>query len=111
MRKFKPYAAAAALTLALSALTALSLAPSAWAADVKMIAKVTDIQLAADGKSAVVKLNNAKDGSAVTVTVSDAATLGKLANKIINTGDQVRLSYDPAGGTNLSKTFKKAEGC
>jgi hypothetical protein len=84
-----------------------------WAADVKMIAKVTEVQLAADGKSAVVKLSNAKDGSAVTVKVNDAATLEKLAAKTItHAGDQVRLSYDPdAGGTNLSKTFKKAEGC
>ena len=59
----------------------------------------------------VVKLSNVKDGSAVSVKVNDAATLEKLAAKSINAGDQVRLSYDPAGGSNLSKTFKKAEGC
>lgn len=106
MRKLSTFAAAAAFALALGCL-----APSAWAADVKMIAKVTDVQLAADGKSAVVKLSNVKDGSAVTVKVNDAATLEKLAAKTISTGDQVRLSYDPAGGTNLSKTLKKAEGC
>ena len=88
------------------------LAPAAtWAADIKMIAKVTAVQLAADGKSAVVKLSNVKDGSAVSVKVNDADTLEKLAAKSINAGDQVRLSYDPAGGSNLSKTFKKAEGC
>lgn len=106
MRKPSTFAAAAAFALALGCL-----APSTWAADVKMIAKVTDIQLAADGKSAVVKLSNAKDGSVVTVKVNDTATLEKLAAKTISTGDQVRLSYDPAGGTNLSKTLKKAEGC
>lgn len=82
-----------------------------WAAEIKMIAKVAEVQLAADGKSAVVKLSNVKDGSAVSVKVNDAATLEKLAAKTINAGDQVRLSYDPAGGANLSKTFKKAEGC
>ena len=82
-----------------------------WAADIKMIAKVTEVQLATDGKSAVVKLSNVKDGSAVSVKVNDAATLEKLSAKSINAGDQVRLSYDPAGGANLRKTFKKAEGC
>lgn len=88
------------------------LGPAAsWAADVKMIAKVTDIQLAADGKSAVVKLSSLKDGSAVTVKVNDTATLEKLAAGGIHAGDQVRLSYDPAGGANMSKTLKKAEGC
>lgn len=98
----------AALVLAASG----CLAPAAtWAADVKMIAKVTEVQLAADGKSATVKLSNLKDGSAVTVKVNDTATLEKLAAKGITAGDQVRLSYDPAGGSNLSKTFKKAEGC
>ncbi len=35
----------------------------------------------------------------------------KMAAKAIAPGDQVRLSYDDAGGGNLSKTFKKAEGC
>jgi hypothetical protein len=106
MRKLSTFAAAAAIALALG-----PLASPARAADVKMIAKVSDVQVAADGKSAVVKLNNAKDGSVVTVKVNDAATLEKLAAKTITTGDQVRLSYDPAGGTNLSKTLKKAEGC
>ena len=102
------------VTVAVGALIALALglsAPSARAADVKMMAKVADIQLAADGKSAVVRLTNLKDGAAVTISVHDKATLDKLAAKTITTGDQVRLSFDPAGGSNLSKTLKKAEGC
>jgi P pilus assembly chaperone PapD len=99
------------IVLAVLAISVWACSPASWAADVKMIAKVTEVQLAADGKSAVVKLSNVKDGSAVTVKVSDLATLDKLAAKTIHTGDQVRLSYDPTGGTNLSKTFKKAEGC
>ena len=106
MRTFNLGAVVAAMAL----LVLAGSAPS-WAADVKMIAKVAEVQLAPDGQSAVVKLSNAKDGSAVTVKVSDAATLEKLAAKAIKAGDQVRLSYDPAGGTNLSKTLKKAEGC
>jgi hypothetical protein len=104
------------LTRILSAAVALAVAglfstAAAWAADIKMIAKVTDIQLAADGKSAVVKLSNVKDGGIVTVKVNDALTLDKLSAKTINAGDSVRLSYDPAGGSNLSKTFRRAEGC
>lgn len=106
MRTFNLGAVVAAMAL----LVLAGSAPS-WAAEVKMIAKVADVQLAPDGQSAVVKLSNAKDGSEVIVKVSDAATLEKLAAKAIKAGDQVRLSYDPAGGTNLSKTFKKAEGC
>lgn len=99
------------IALAALAVSMLAWSPASWAADVKMIAKVTEVQIAADGKSAVVKLSNVKDGSAVSVQVNDAATLEKLAARTINAGDQVRLSYDPAGGSNLSKTFKKAEGC
>ncbi len=106
MRTFNLGAVVAAMAL----LVLAGSAPS-WAADVKMIAKVAEVQLAPGGQSAVVKLSNAKDGSEVIVKVSDAATLEKLAAKAIKAGDQVRLSYDPAGGTNLSKTLKKAEGC
>jgi P pilus assembly chaperone PapD len=106
MRKLSRVAAAAAVALSVTAL-----APQSGAAEVKMMAKVTEIQLAADGKSATIKLTNAKDGSPVRVTVSDKATLEKLAAKAIAAGDQVRLSYDPAGGSNISKTLKKAEGC
>ena len=100
-----------AAVAAAAALSMTVLAPLSWAADVKMMAKVTEIQLAADGQSAQVNLTNAKDGSPVTVKVTDKATLEKFAAKGIAAGDQVRLAYDPAGGANLSKTFKKAEGC
>jgi hypothetical protein len=106
MRKLSKLAAAAAL-----ALSVVVLAPSASAADVKMIAHVTAITVAADGKSALVTVKNTKGGGEVKVTVTDPATLDKFAAKAIAPGDQVRLSYDDAGGGNLSKTFKKAEGC
>lgn len=106
MRTLRLFTAIAAL-----ALSAVALAPAALAADVKMIAKVTSIKMAADGKSARVTVSNTKDGGAVTVSVTDKATLDKFAAKGIAEGDQVRLSYDDAGGANLSKTFKKAEGC
>jgi hypothetical protein len=65
----------------------------------------------APSEPGIVQLTNTKDGSAVTVTVSDKVTLDKFADKGIAVGDRVRLSYDPAGGSNMSKTFKKAEGC
>jgi len=106
MRPLSTFAACAALALSI-----LALIPVAWAADVKMMAKVAAVTVAADGGSAVVTLINAKDGAEVKVTVSDKATLDKFANKGIAPGDQVRVSYDNAGGTNLSKTLKKAEGC
>jgi hypothetical protein len=99
---------AVALAVAVAA-AALSSAP--LAADVKMIAKVTSITVAADGKSAVTTLSNTKDGKAVTVTVADKATLDMIADKRIKVGDEVRLSYDDAGGANVSKTFKKSGGC
>lgn len=97
-------AAAAALALA-------ALAPAASAADVKMIAQVSAVKLAADGKWAVVTVKNTKGGAEVAVKVTDQPTLDKLAAKSIAPGDQVRLSYDDSGGANLAKTLKKAEGC
>lgn len=106
MRTLSKLAAAAAL-----ALSVVAMAPVASAADVKMIAQVTAIDMAADGKSALVTVKNTKGGTEVKVTVTDKATLDKMAAKAIAPGDQVRLSYDDAGGGNLSKTFKKAEGC
>jgi hypothetical protein len=106
MRPLSTLAASAAL-----ALSALTLAPTAWGADVKMMAKVAAITVAADGGSAIVTLINAKDGAEVKVTVSDKPTLDKFASKGIAPGDQVRVSYDNAGATNMSKTLKKAEGC
>jgi hypothetical protein len=106
MRNPSTFAGAATLALA-----TLAFAPAALAADVKMIAQVTAIQVATDGQSAAVTVKNTKTGADVTVKVTDKATLDKFAAKAIAPGDQVRLSYDDAGGGNLSKTFKKAEGC
>lgn len=102
--------------LALPALAALvvaaaAFAPKSTAADVRMIAQVGAVQMAADGKSARVTVKNVKGGDAIVVTVTDAATLEKLAARSIGPGDQVRLMFDDNGGHNLSKTFKKAEGC
>jgi flagellar capping protein FliD len=105
MRTLSKIAAAAVLALSFAALS-----PVALTADVKMMAKVTSIKVAADGKSAVATLTT-KGGGAVTVTVTDKATLDMFADKRISAGDEVRLSYDDTGGTNLSKTFKKAAGC
>lgn len=99
-----------AATLAV-AFAVVSLSPAPLAADVKMIAKVTSIKVSVDGKSAVTTLTNTKDGKAVTVTVADKATLDMIADQRIKVGDEVRLSYDDAGGANVSKTFKKAGGC
>jgi hypothetical protein len=35
----------------------------------------------------------------------------RSASRNIDGGDQVRWSHHNAGGTNMSKTFKKADGC
>lgn len=82
-------------------LAALVFAPAVQAASVRMIAQVTAIEMAADGQSAAVTVKNTKTGADVTVKVTDQATLDKFAAKAIAPGDH----------GNLSKTFKKAEGC
>ena len=60
MRTLSKLAAAAAM-----ALSVVALAPVALAADVKMIAQVTAIDMAADGKSALVTVKNTKGGAEV----------------------------------------------
>ena len=87
MRTLSKLAAATALALSM-----VALAPVASAADVKMIAQVAAIDMAADGKSALVTVKNAKGGAEVKVTVTDKATLEKMGAKAITPGDQVRLS-------------------
>ena len=106
MRTLSKITAAAAL-----ALSAVAFSSAALAADVKVVAEVAAIQVAADGKSAVVTLNNTKGGGEITVHVNDKLTLDKFADKRIGNGDEIRLTYDNAGGKNLSKSFKKAAGC
>ncbi|MDP1899514.1 MAG: hypothetical protein Q8K96_03550 [Rubrivivax sp.] len=106
MRTLSKLTASAAVALSVLAFSSVALA-----ADVKMVGEVASIKPAADGKSAAVTLTNTKGGGEVTVNVTDKATLDKFADKRIGTGDEIRLTYDNAGGKNLSKSFKKAAGC
>lgn len=101
----KKFTLAAAL-----AVSVLAFSPVASAADVKMVGTITDIKLAADGKSATATLKNVKGGAEVTVTIKDDLTLDKFKDKRIVKGDEIRTKYDDAAG-NLSKSFKKTAGC
>jgi hypothetical protein len=92
------------------AVSVLAFAPVASAADVKMVGVITDIKLAADGKSATATLKNVKGGAEVTVSIKDDLTLDKFKDKRIVKGDEIRVKYDDAAG-NLSSSFKKTAGC
>jgi hypothetical protein len=101
----KKFTVAAALAVSLIAFT-----PVASAADVKMVGAITDIKMAADGKSATVVMKNVKGGAEVTVLIKDDLTLDKFKDKRIVKGDEIRVKYDDAAG-NLSSSFKKTAGC
>lgn len=81
------------------------------AAEVRILGTVSSIQLALDGKSATVVVNNSDTGADVTVTVTDDETLDKFKDQRIGRGDEIRVRYDDAGGRNLSKYFRKTAGC
>jgi hypothetical protein len=76
----------------------------------KMVGPVTKITLAADGKSAVAVLKDAKSGESVNLTVTDDLTLDKFKDKRIVVGDEIRARWDK-DGKNTSKSFKKTAGC
>lgn len=97
------------LSLALAG-SAMAMAPTASAADVKMVGVITKIQMAADGKSATAILKDNKSGQSVTVSITDDLTLDKFKDKRIVEGDEIRAKYDDAN-KNLSKSFKKTAGC
>jgi hypothetical protein len=101
----KKFAIAAAL-----AASVIAFSPVASAADVKMVGTITDIKVAADGKSATAVLKNVKGGAEVTVSIKDDLTLDKFKEKKIVKGDEIRVKYDDAAG-NLSSSFKKTAGC
>lgn len=101
----KKFTVAAAL-----AVSVIAFSPVASAADVKMVGVITDIKLAADGKSATATLKNVKGGAEVTVSIKDDLTLDKFKDKRIVKGDEIRVKYDDAQ-SNLSSSFKKTAGC
>jgi hypothetical protein len=100
-------------TLILTAVMAVSSASfvgNAVADEGKMVGPVTKIKLAADGKSAIAILKDAKSGEMVTITVTDDLTLDKFKDKRIVESDEIRARYEK-DGKNTAKSFKKTAGC
>lgn len=100
-------------TLVLTAVIAVSSASfvgNAFADEGKMVGPVTKIKLAADGKSAITILKDAKSGEMVTITVTDDLTLDKFKDKRIVESDEIRARYEK-DGKNTAKSFKKTAGC
>jgi hypothetical protein len=97
---------ATALTFA-----AIAGSPATLAAEVKMVGTITEIQMAADGNSAIAILEHNKTGESIAITVTDELTLDKFKDERIVEGDEIRAKYDNAGGSNKSLTFKKTAGC
>lgn len=77
----------------------------------KAIAVITKIELAADGKSAVVVLKNTKTEEDIEVDVTDDLTLDKFKDHRIVKGDEIRLKWTEEGGRKLSTYFRKTAGC
>ena len=82
---------------------------TASADPVTIVGALTKIKLAADGKSAVATLKDAKSGEVVTVNISDDLTLDKFKDKRIVEGDEIRTKFEKSDGK--SKSFKKTAGC
>jgi hypothetical protein len=93
------------------ALAAAALAAAALAAEVRLVGTVSSIQMAADGKSATVVMQDAEGGADVTLIVLDDETLDKFKDQRITRGDEIRVKYDNGTGRNISKTFRKTAGC
>ena len=96
-----------AAALALSSMTYVG---NAAADEGKMVGPITKITLAADGKSAVALVKDAKSGETVTLTITDDLTLDKFKDKRIVEGDEIRARWEK-DGKNTSKSFKKTAGC
>lgn len=96
------------VVLAVSGLTS---AKTASAEEMKVVGSITRIEMAPDGKSAVVTLKDNKSGENVVEIVSDELTLDKFKDKRIVDGDEIRCKYEKQDGRNLSKVFKKTAGC
>lgn len=96
-------------TAAAALAAGLAFASGAWA-DVTVVGPVTNIQMAADGKSAVATVKDPESGKEVSVTITDDLTLDKFKDKRIAPGDEIRAKFNEKDG-NRSKSFKKTAGC
>lgn len=99
------------LLLVLVAVSTLSLAGTARGEEMKMVGTVSEIRMAADGKSATAVLKDTKSGESVPIEVTDELTLDKLKDKRIVEGDEIRCKFDRQDGKNSSRIFRKTAGC
>ncbi len=101
------------IVIVLAALTVSSFAlvTSASAEEVKMVGTISEIKMAADGKSATTILKDTKTGESVTIEVTDDLTLDKFKDKRIVEGDEIRCKFEKQEGKNSSKIFRKTAGC
>lgn len=98
--------------LLLFAAATLSVASVAAAEEIKAIAVIKTIELAADGNSAKVRLEDNKTGDIIEVMVEDQLTLDKFKDHRIIFNDEIRLKYEPQdNGEKLSTYFRKTAGC
>jgi hypothetical protein len=93
------------------ALGVLSLSQVAFAEETKMVGVVNRIELAKDGKSAMVTLKDNKTEENVQILVTDELTLDKFKDHRIVEGDEIRCKFEPVDGKNNSKLFRKTAGC
>ena len=99
-------------SLALMALAmVLAFSAPALADEVKVIAVVTKITLADDGKSAIATMKENESGNVIEVLVTDDLTLDKFKDHRIVAGDEIRLKYVEDNGKKISKYFRKTAGC
>jgi hypothetical protein len=99
------------MMVAVMVISTFAFVANASADEVKMVGTVSKIEMAADGKSAIVLLKDTKSGEEVAITVNDELTLDKFNDKRIVDGDEIRCKYEKVDGKNTSKMFKKTAGC
>lgn len=97
--------------LALVAVSLVTFSTNASAAELKMVGTITKIEMSADKKSATVVLKDTKSAADVTIIVNDELTIGKINDKRIVIGDEVRCKYNVVDGKNVSRLFMKTAGC
>ena len=101
----------AVIMFAILTVATISFVQSAAAEELKMIGTITKIEMAADGKSATVILQDNKTSESIPILVSDELTLDKFKDKRIVEGDEIRCKFDKQDGKNNSKIFQKTAGC
>ena len=95
----------------LTLVSVISFSRPAHADEVKMVGTISNIEMAADKKSATAILKDTKSGEEVTILVTDELTLDKFMDKRIVEGDEIRCKFEKTDGKNTSKMFKKTAGC